>query len=142
MIIPDASLLLYAYDEASPFHGKAARWWSDLLSGSEPIGLVPAVLFAFIRVGTSPRVFENPLSIAEASHHVRTWLDVPVVELLDIEKADVGQALAWLTDAGAGGNLTTDAQIAAIARRHQAVVHTADTDFARFPGVRWKNPLL
>jgi toxin-antitoxin system PIN domain toxin len=142
VIIPDASLLLYAYDEASPFHGKAAGWWSDLLSGSEPIGLVPAVLFAFIRVGTSPRVFENPLSIAEASHHVRTWLDVPVVELLDIEKADVGQALAWLTDAGAGGNLTTDAQIAAIARRHQAVVHTADTDFARFPGVRWKNPLL
>ena len=57
-------------------------------------------------------------------------------------RADVDQALSWLGEAGTGGSLTTDAQIAAVAKRCRAQVHTADTDFARFPGVRWGNPLL
>ncbi|MGH9380986.1 MAG: hypothetical protein ACRD2Z_10290 [Thermoanaerobaculia bacterium] len=52
------------------------------------------------------------------------------------------QALSWLEAAGAGGNLTTDAQIAAIAHRHRATVQTADTDLGRFPDGRWRNPLI
>ena len=54
----------------------------------------------------------------------------------------VAGILARLEAAGAGGNLTTDAQIAAIASRHRATVHTADTDFSRFPDVRWINPIV
>lgn len=142
MILPDANLLLYAYDESNPFHTRAKDWWSDCLSGPEPVGLVAVVLFAFVRIGTSPRVFESPLSIAEATGHVQSWLQVPATELLAVMRADVDQALEWLCDAGSGGNLTTDAQIAAVAKRCRAQVLTADTDFARFPGVRWKNPLL
>lgn len=142
MIPPDADLLLYAYDEASPFHLRARAWWEACLSGSEPVGLLPVVLFAFVRIGTSPRVFERPFAIAEATGHVHAWLQAPTTELLPVVGADVEQALAWLAEAGAGGNLTTDAQIAAVARRCRAQVHTADTDFVRFPGVRWRNPLL
>lgn len=142
MIIPDANLLLYAYDEANPFHARAKAWWSDCLSGPEPVGLVAVVLFAFIRIGTSPKVFESPFPIAEATRHVEAWLQVPTTELLAVTRSDVDQALAWLGEAGAGGNLTTDAQIAAVAKRCRAQVHTADTDFVRFSGVRWRNPLL
>lgn len=142
MIIPDANLLLYAYDEASPFHARARSWWSECISGPEPVGLVAVVLFAFIRLGTNPKVFEMPFSISEAARHVKRWLDAPSTELLAVARADVDQALEWLTEAGSGGNLTTDAQIAAVAKRCRALVHTADTDFARFPGMRWKNPLL
>ena len=142
MIVPDANLLLHAYDEASPFHARAKAWWSDCLSGPEPVGLVAVVLFAFVRVGTSPRVFESPFSIAEATRHVRAWLQVPATELLSVVSVDVDQALVWLAEAGSGANLTTDAQIAAVAKRCRAQVHTADTDFIRFPGVRWRNPLL
>ena len=142
MIIPDANLLLYAYDEASPFHARAKAWWSDCLSGPEPVGLVAVVLFAFIRIGTSPKVFERPFTIAEATRHVQAWMGVPTTELLAVVRADVDQALGWLNESGVGGNLTTDAQIAAVAKRCRAQVHTADTDFVRFLGVRWKNPLL
>jgi predicted nucleic acid-binding protein len=39
------------------------------------------------------------------------------------------------------GNLVPDAQLAALAIEHGLVVHSADTDFARFPEVRWVNPL-
>ena len=74
MIIPDANLLLYAYDAASPFHVKASGWWGwgRCLTGRSPVGLCPVVLFAFVRIGTSLRAFEEPMTIEEASRHVRS----------------------------------------------------------------------
>lgn len=39
-------------------------------------------------------------------------------------------------------NLVPDAQLAALAIEHGLEVKTADSDFARFPGVRWRNPLI
>ena len=142
MIVPDANLLLYAYDAASPFHSKAAAWWAACLSGREPIGLCSAVVFGFVRIGTSPKAFVKPLSIQEASGHVESWLKQPMVELLDLDAVDVRKALELLRAAGTGGNLATDAQLAAVSLRHRATVHTADSDFARFASVRWHNPLL
>ena len=35
----------------------------------------------------------------------------------------------------------TDAYLAALAIDYQAELHSCDTDFIRFPGLRWKNPL-
>lgn len=142
MIIPDANLLLYSYDNSSRFHRKASAWWSECLSGAEPVGLCSVVLFAFVRIGTSRRAFEHPFSIDEAVDHVRSWLDRSITEHLVTLETDVVQALGWLEAAGAGGNLTTDARIAALAHRYRATVHTADTDFDRFPDVRWHNPLV
>jgi toxin-antitoxin system PIN domain toxin len=141
VIVPDANLLLYAYDSASPFHAKAAAWWAACLSGREPVGLCPAVVFAFVRIGTSPRAFRDPLTVNEAADHVGSWLKQPVVQLLEVDLDDLRAALDLLRGAGAAGNLTMDAQLAALAIRHRAVVHTADSDFARFPGVRWRNPI-
>ena len=142
MIVPDANLLLYAYDSSSPFHDRAAAWWRAAMSGSEGVGLCTVVLFAFVRIGTSRHAFERPMTIDEASDRVLSWLERPVSEVLVVEQDDVLLALDWLRAAGSGGNLTTDAQIAAVARRHRAVVHTADTDFGRFPDVRWVNPIV
>jgi toxin-antitoxin system PIN domain toxin len=142
MIVPDANLLLYAYDSASRFHEPAAAWWRSCLSGDELVGLCDVVLFAFLRVGTSRRAFASPLSVEEATRHIRGWLDRSVTEFLHSQESDLLQALSWLDAVGSGGNLTTDAQIAAIAHRHRATVHTADTDFDRFPGIRWRNPLI
>lgn len=142
MIVPDANLLLYAYDSTSRFHERSAVWWQACLEGAEPVGLCAAVLFAFIRIGTSRRVYREPLSIDEVNDRVRSWLDRSVTDFLVTQEADVLQAMAWLEAAGSGGNLTTDAQIAAVAHRHRATVHTADTDFGRFPDVRWVNPIL
>jgi len=39
------------------------------------------------------------------------------------------------------GDLTTDAHLAALAIEHQCELHSKDSDFARFPGLRWRNPL-
>jgi uncharacterized protein len=34
-----------------------------------------------------------------------------------------------------------DTQLAAIAMEHQAELQSNDADFARFPGLRWQNPM-
>jgi hypothetical protein len=46
-----------------------------------------------------------------------------------------------LGSVGVGGNLTTDAHLASLAIEHQAELHSNDTDFARFSGLRWRNPI-
>jgi len=142
VIIPDANLLLYAYDASSPFHAKAAQWWSGLLSSREPVGLCPVVAFAFLRLSTHGRVFDQPLSVAEARTHIRSWLDRPNTRWLVPGPNHLDSAGELLEQAGTGGNLVTDAQIAALALEFKATVHTADTDFARFANVNWKNPLV
>jgi uncharacterized protein len=141
MILPDANLLLYAYDEASPFHERAKTWWEGLLSGSETVGLCPSVLFAFLRISTNIRAYENPLSIDEAADIVREWMRADCLRLLEFTAEDSEAAIRLLQQAGSGGNLTTDAQIAATAQRLHASVHTADTDFSRL-AVDWENPLF
>lgn len=141
MIVPDANLLLYACDSSSPFHRIAAEWWTDRLNGSETIGIPSAVALAFVRVSTNGSAFANPLTTAEAAAEVRRWLDRPVVTVIDADGPDLDQALSLIDAAGAGGGLVTDALIAALGIRHRAVVHTADADFARFPRVRWYNPI-
>lgn len=141
MILPDANLLLYAYDEASPFHERAKTWWEGLLSGSETVGLCPSVLFAFLRISTNIRAYENPLSIDEVADIVREWMRADCLRLLEFTAEDSEAAIRLLQQAGSGGNLTTDAQIAATAQRLHASVHTADADFSRL-AVDWENPLF
>lgn len=142
VIVPDANLLLYAYDAESPFHAAAHEWWAGCLSGREPVGLTHAVLFAFLRVSTSARIYEHPLTLNEASDHLRRWLDRAVTRMLVPEDGHAERVLELLQAAGsAGGNLVTDAQIAALALAYKAEVHTADRDFERFPGLVCRFPL-
>lgn len=141
MIIPDINLLLYAYDTSSPFQSKAGTWLQGCLSGEESVGLLPVVLFGFLRIGTHPRAFQQPMSPREAAQHVRSWLAQPPVELLMPGPAHPQEVLILLENIGTAGNLVTDAQIAASALEHDAVLHTADADFIRFEGLRWFNPI-
>lgn len=142
MIIPDANLILYAYDSDSPFHKDAARWWSGLLSNNEPVGLCSVVIFAFMRLSTHGRVYATPLTTTEAKKHITNWLERPNVRLL-VQGPDHFESVCSLLDqAGTAGNLVTDAQISALAIEYGATVHTADTDFARFNEVVWENPLV
>lgn len=142
MIVPDLNLLLYAYDTASPHHAVAAAWWEGCLNGAEAVGLPPVVVFGFVRLATSRRVFGAPMTIDEAADCVRAWKAQPQVVELDGGAEHVDRVIELLRRAGTQGSLVTDAQIAAIALEHGAVVCSNDSDFRRFPGVRTTNPLV
>jgi hypothetical protein len=103
--------------------------------------LPPVVVFGFVRIGTSARVFRNPMTPAEASAHVRSWLAQPVALIVEPGPDHIGQVLRLLETLGTAANLVTDAQIAALAVEQGAVLHTADADFLRFSGLRWFNPI-
>lgn len=141
MIIPDANMLLYAYNREDLNHPRALRWWTELAQGIEPVGLPWLVAVGFVRLATGPIVFEQPLTPDLAMEAVEEWLARPQIELLT-PGTDHLRILGGLIRAtGASGNLVNDAHIAALAIEHDAEVHTNDRDFARFPGLRWSNPL-
>ncbi|HEY1900224.1 MAG TPA: TA system VapC family ribonuclease toxin [Steroidobacteraceae bacterium] len=142
MIVPDANLLLYAYDRDSPFHERARAWLQECLSGRQPVGFTHPTLFAFIRIATHSKVYASPMTLAEAAEHVRAWLERRVSQVLQASAGHAEQVIALLqAGGGTAGNLVTDAQIAALALAYRAVVHTADRDFLRFAGVRSRFPL-
>ena len=141
MIVPDLNLLLYAVFDGFLEHPRARRWWEETLSGREAVGLSGLVLFGFLRLATSRRVFVRPLSLAQAIGHVETWLSRPNVEYLPDSPRQFQVALDLLRKVGTIGNLTTDAQIAAHALVVRGTVYSHDTDFERFAGVQRLDPL-
>jgi len=141
VIIPDVNLLVYAYDSLSRFHAKASEWWAACLSGNQYVGISWAVALKFVRVWTNPRVFANPMTVDQAASHVESWLARPLVQVLNPGPRHAELVFRFLRAAGEGGNLTTDAHLAALAMESRGIVYTADTDFLRFAGVKWVNPL-
>ena len=139
---PDVNLLVYAYNRDARDHAPARQWLEGLLSGSERVGLPWAVTCGFIRLMTHPAVLVTPLDPVRAVAHVQSWFDRSNVEALEPGPQHLEVLGRLLRDAGVAGSLTTDAHIAALAIEHQCEVHSNDADFARFPGLRWRNPLV
>jgi uncharacterized protein len=141
VILVDANLLLYAEDELSPHHVRAREWWDAQLSASAPVCLCWTVVGAFIRIGTNPRVFENPLSLDQALARVQGWLDQPCTRIVSPTERHWMVFQQMLRDGQATANLVTDAHLAALAVEHGCELISTDADFARFSGLRWRNPL-
>jgi hypothetical protein len=141
VILVDANILLYAEDQLSDQHSAAHAWWDAQLSGPSPVCLCWTVINAFIRIASNSRVFENPLSIAQAVKRVQSWLDQPCVRLIEPTDRHWTVFQQMLTDGQALGNLVTDAHLAALAIQHGCELMSTDADFARFPRVKWTNPL-
>lgn len=141
MIIPDTNLLLYAYDESFPAHGEARSWWEAVMNGNEPVGLPWVVILAFVRLATHPTVAANPRSVPEVREIVESWTAAPHVRVLNGSGFTMNIFFDALESAKLGGNLCTDAMIAALAIEAGARVFTNDRDFQRFPRLVSVNPL-
>jgi uncharacterized protein len=141
VIFIDANVLLYAYDETSPNHEVARAWLERSLEGHEEVRIPLTTALAFVRIGTSPMAFSVPLETAEAIEIVAGWLERPGVAL------GLPTDTHWTTlreTAGGGqarGPLVMDAHLAALTIEHGGVLFTTDRDFARFSGLKFRNPL-
>ncbi len=141
MIVPDANLLIYAADSQSAFHRRAHTWWTDALNSDEAVGRSWLVLLAFIRVMSSPRLMTYPARVDDLLEEVESWLGSSVVQVLQPSVRHPQALRSLLVPTGVGGNLVNDAHLAALALEFGGTVYSADTDFARFPNVKWVNPL-
>ena len=157
MILIDANLLIYAgvspgtttATTAAPTpvelpqrqHAAASAWLQQQIDVGHPIGLPWQSLLAFLRISTNPRLFERPASIDAAWRIVDAWLQIPTVWIPTPTERH-GQILGTLLrQANAQGNIITDAHLAALAIEHGLELCSTDGDFARFEGLRWRNPL-
>lgn len=142
MILIDANLLIYAHVESFPQHLRARAWLDERLNGPAPVGLPWTSLLAFLRVSTNPRVFEKPASITDAWRQVQDWLGCErgwIPQATERHSEILGGLLAA---SGVQANLVQDAHLAALAIEHGLILCSSDGDFARFPGLRWENPLV
>ena len=141
MKVADVNLLLYAVDSSSPRHTAAREWLEAQLSAVETFAFPVSVLLAFVRLSTQARIFSRPLTPAEAFDLVEGWLAQPCATTIAPGDRHLPLVRELLEPLGAAGNLVSDAHLAALAIEHGAELCSADTDFARFPRLRWSNPL-
>jgi uncharacterized protein len=141
VILVDVNLLIYAYIVESAHHPAAKRWFDARLSGQDRVGLPWASLLGFVRIVSNPRIAVNPPSIVQAWAQVDAWLDAPPVWVPTPGERH-REVLASLIPTVTSFNLVPDAHLAALAIEHGLVLATNDRGFARFPRLRWQNPLL
>ena len=141
MILVDANLLLYAVNKDAPLHRRAKSWLEAAISGTETVGLSWIVLLAFLRLTTRAGIFEKPLRTETALEIVDSWLQQPGVTILEPTARHFRTLRELVLALGTGGNLTSDAHLAALAIEHGAELCSTDNDFERFAGLHFRNPL-
>ena len=140
-MLVDANLLLYAINRASLHHTDAALWLTTVLEGNRRVGIAWQSLGAFLRISTNPRVYPNPITADQARRQVRSWLDAAPTWILPATERTASILEELVERHRVTANLVPDAMLAALAMENGLTVMSADTDFARFPEVRWQNPL-
>ncbi len=141
MTVLDANVLLYAYDTTSPRHVIARTWVERVLSSGTPVGLPWQTIVAFLRIVTNTRLPGQRFTLEEAAQVADQWFEHPNVRLLAPGENHWPLLRQMMIDGQAQGPLMSDAALASLTIEHGGVLHTTDRDFARFPGLRWTNPL-
>ncbi len=140
-MIVDANILLYAVDLDSPFHHRAAHWLEEVIGGPRRVGLPWQTIGAFLRIATHPRLNESPLRVQEAWSLVDEWLMQETVWIPPATRHTARIMSQLLAETPVAANLIPDAQLAALAIENGVAVVSNDSDFARFRGCTWINPL-
>jgi len=137
----DANLLIYAHDVTSPEHDTALDWLQAQLGGSRRVGIPWPSILAFVRLTTNPRVSASPSTSAQAWEHVESWF-TPGTACIPVPTNRHAEVLGGLiVGHSITANLVSDAHLAALAIEHGLQICSADSDFARFPEIRWLNPV-
>jgi toxin-antitoxin system PIN domain toxin len=140
VLLPDLNVLISAHRADSPLHATCRDWLRGVYAGEEPLGLCAPVLIGLVRILTHPRVFRPPDTHDQAFAFVRSLLGHPNALLLNPGRDHVRLFEEACRAADARGDLVADAYLAALAIETGAELVSADRDFARFPGLRWRSP--
>lgn len=141
MLLPDVNVLVYAHRPDFDDHPRYARWLTDLATGEERFAMAGMVLAGFVRVVTNRRIFRDPTPSSVAMRFCEELLACPGCVRLEPGPRHWSIFTRLVAATDARGGLVADAWHAALAIEHGCTWVTADADFARFPGLRWRHPL-
>lgn len=123
-----------------PQHEASRTWLEERLDGTAKVGLPWHSLLAFMRIVTNPRLFSPPTRTTAAWDVVQSWLACSASWIPQPTDRHATVLSELLSDE-VHDDLVPDAHLAALAIEHGLTLCSTDGDFARFPGLRWENPL-
>lgn len=141
VILIDTNIWLDAALRESPLHSVARTWLEATFNGDEPIALPWSVALAVLGISTHSRLMLQPLISAQALDLIEGWLQHPLVAVVQPGPDHWTLLRGLIEQAGTAGNLTSDAYLAALAMENDCTLFSADSDFRRFQGLRFHNPL-
>ena len=136
MRTPDVNVLVYAVNLDAPQRTAAARWLEDAFADPAGIAFTWHALASFLRLSTQRRIVSKALPLETALGVIDEWLAHPRARVIGPTDRHPSLLGRLLIGAGRGGNLVSDANLAAIAIEHGAVLGTFDRDFEQFAGLR------
>jgi toxin-antitoxin system PIN domain toxin len=141
VIVVDANLLIYAHVASFTQHETARQWLDEQINGSSRVGMPWPCLLGFIRIVTNPRVFERPETGPNAWKQVAAWLACDSIWIPRPTERHADILGDLIINLGIAANLVPDAHLAALAIEHGLTLYSTDSDFTRFPKLRFLNPL-
>ncbi len=141
MILPDVNVLVYAHREESAHHSACRKWLETVIDGDASYGISDLVLSGFIRVVTHPKVFKHPSPLSDAIAFATQLRNQPNCVRIETGPRHWEIFAHLCTESGVKGNLVPDAYLAALAIEAGCEWVSADRDFSRFKGLRWRHPI-
>lgn len=140
MMLPDVNVLVCAFREDAVDHERHRAWLDGVLNGQESFGSADLVLSGFLRIVTSPAIFSPPTSTADALAFAESVRSSENCVVIEPGKRHWSVFTTICEASRARGNLIPDAYLAALAIESGSEWVTMDGDYARFPGLRWRQP--
>jgi hypothetical protein len=140
MLLLDVNVLLYAFREELPQYTAYREWIEDRTASDDILGLANIVLSAFLRLVTNRHIFDPPTTIEIALQFVEALRAQPNSVIVEPGPRHWTIFTTLCRETPASGNLVPDAYLAALAIELDSEFITADRDYARFAGLRWRHP--
>ena len=143
MTLLDTNLLIYATFADAPEHARARVWLEERLSSGEgTVVLCWPVLYAFLRLITSPRVLgRHAVTVREGWALASAFLSQPGIRLVAPGGGHRAIAAELAETPGLRSDDVPDIEIAALAIEHGLVLASHDHGFRRFSRLRVIDPL-
>jgi uncharacterized protein len=142
VILADVNVLIHAFRKDSSGHRVCKSWLDQVVNGDARFAVSPVVLSAVVRITTNRRVFVHPSAIEEAFAFCEDLLGQPHCETVEPGERHWTIFRRLCLEAGIRGPRVTDAWFAALAIEHGCTWVTYDHDYARFPGLDWREPAM
>ena len=140
MTLADVNVLMYAFRKDAPHHELSRRWLIQSAQSGQPFGVSTLALAALVRITTNARFNGAPSTVDDAFRFCDAILSQPACRRLEPGEAHWAIYRRLCGEARISGARTTDAWYAALAIEHDCEFITYDSDFARFPELRWRAP--